>query len=239
MKIIEEKENQMKFTAEIEESLANAMRRYINQISILALDEIEISKNDSPLYDETIAHRIGLIPLKMEKNANEKTEISLKLTFKKEGFIFSEELKGAVKIVYDKIPITFLKEKEEMEITAIAKLGKGVNHSKFSPGLMFYQNVVEIKIDKDCPEEVIGVCPKNILKLENGKIVAKEEVKCDMCEACIECLIKKKKESIKLIPTNELMITLESFGQIEIKEMIKKSIEELKKDLSDITKKVK
>ena len=72
MKIINKKNNQMTFSAEIDESLANAIRRYVDQIPILAIDEVEISKNDSPLYDETVAHRIGLIPLKMEKTISEK-----------------------------------------------------------------------------------------------------------------------------------------------------------------------
>ena len=74
MKSIEKKENQITFGADIDESLANAIRRYISEIPILAVEEIEIYKNDSPLYDETIAHRIGLIPLKMEKSMAEKTE---------------------------------------------------------------------------------------------------------------------------------------------------------------------
>ena len=72
MEIIERKENQITFRAEISDSLANAVRRYINQIPILAIDEVEIYKNDSPLYDETVAHRIGLIPLKWIKQSMKK-----------------------------------------------------------------------------------------------------------------------------------------------------------------------
>ena len=45
-------------------------------------------------------------------------------------------------------------------------------------------------------------------------------------------LTKKKKDSIKIIPTKELMITLESFGQFRLEEMFKKSIEELKKEIN-------
>jgi len=51
MKLIEKKKNQITFTAEIDESLANAVRRYLDQIPILAIDEVDISKNDSALYD--------------------------------------------------------------------------------------------------------------------------------------------------------------------------------------------
>ena len=52
------------------ESLINAMRRSIREIPTLAIDEVEIIKNDSALYDEFLAHRIGLVPLKNEGSMN-------------------------------------------------------------------------------------------------------------------------------------------------------------------------
>jgi DNA-directed RNA polymerase subunit D len=238
MRIINKKDNQIIFVAEIDESLANAIRRCLNQIPVNAIDEVEISKNDSPLYDETIAHRIGLIPLKMDKLTDKKTVDKLKLSVKKEGMVYSEELISGLKIVYDKIPITSLKKGQELEIIATTKVGKGEEHAKFSPGLMFYRNIVEIKIDKDCPKEVVSTCPQKILKAENGKIIAEGEDKCDMCEACVELCEKQGKNSIKLIPTKELMITLESFGQLTVEEILKKSVKELKKDLAEVSKKI-
>ncbi len=237
MKAIEKKDNKIVFQAEIDESLANILRRYLNQIPILAIDEVEISKNDSPLYDETIAHRLGLIPLKMGKTINEKTK--LKLSAKKEGMVNSGELTGEINPVHDKIPITSLEKGQELEIIATTKIGNGSEHSRFSPGLMFYRDIVEIKIENDCPQEVIKICPQKILKLEDKKIVAKENYKCDMCESCIEFCKKQGKDSIKLNPTKEMIITLESFGQLSVGEIFKKIILSLKKDLSEISKKIK
>lgn len=239
MKIINKKDDRIIFQAEIDESLANAIRRYVNQIPILAIDEVEILKNDSPLYDETIAHRMGLIPLKMDKLINEKTVTKLKLSTKKEGMIYSEELTGGVKVVYDKIPITSLKKGQELEIVATAKIGRKGEHSKFSPGLMFYRNVVNIKIDKDCPREVVDACPQKILKSKDERIIAEDNYKCDMCEACVEICKKQGKDSIKLVPTKDLIITLESFGQLSSKEIFRKSIESLKKDFATVLKKIK
>ncbi len=238
MKLISKKENSIVFQTSIEETLANAIRKYLNQIQVPAIDEVEISKNDSPLYDETISHRIGLIPLKADKISNEKTPVKLKLNVKKEGMVYSGNFKGAINVVYDKIPITSLNKDQELEITGIVKFGKGGEHAKFSPGLMFYRNIFDIKIDKECPKEVVGVCPQNILKFENGKVIAKDVLKCDICEACLDFCKKQKKDSIKITPTNELIITLESFGQLETKEIFKNSIDVLRKDLNDISKKI-
>ena len=154
MEKLGKKENQISFSTEIEESLANAIRRYVNEISVLAIDEVEIFKNDSPLYDETVAHRLGLIPLKMDKNTDEDTKSKLKLEAKKDGFVYSGELKGPEKVVYDKIPITSLTKGQELSLVAEIKAGKGKEHSKFSPGLMFYRNVLELKIDKNLYNEL-------------------------------------------------------------------------------------
>lgn len=235
MKLIKKKENKIVFTANIGESLSNALRRYLNQIPVMAIDELEISKNDSPLYDETIAHRVGLIPLKMKKISGK--EVKLKLSSKKEGFAYSGELDKEL-VVYDKIPITTLKKGQELEFVATARIGKGIEHSKFSPGIMFHRNVAEIKIDKDCPKEVINICPQKILKNENGKIAIENNFKCDMCEACLDYCRKQGKESIEIVPTNELVITLESFGQLEVEEILNKSIEIFKKDLVEVSKKL-
>src|SRR3972149_6730007 len=80
MELIEKNKDQIIFSAEIEDSLANAIRRYVNHIPVLAVDELEISRNDSPLYDETVAHRVGLVPIKADK-ATEKSRIKGKQTF--------------------------------------------------------------------------------------------------------------------------------------------------------------
>ncbi len=238
MKLINKKDNQITFIAEIEESLANAIRRYMNQIPVLAVDEVKISRNDSPLYDETIAHRIGLIPIKTDKSVNVKTTSKLKLDVKKEGMVYSGELKGDLKIVYENIPITTLNKGQELNIIATVKKGKGEDHAKFSPGLMFYRNVVDIKLDKDCPKEIVNICSKKVFDFKEENVVVKDSSECDMCEACIEVCRKYKKDSIKLIPRKELVISLESFGQINVEEIFKKSIEIFKKDLADISKKI-
>src|SRR3989338_10467263 len=130
MEYIDEKENKLVFSVEINESLANAIRRYVNEVPSLAVDEVEIMKNDSALYDETVAHRIGLIPLKTDK-VKEGEVVQLKLNVSREGPVYSGDLKGGADVVYGKIPITILQAEQEMEILATARLGTGKEHAKF------------------------------------------------------------------------------------------------------------
>jgi DNA-directed RNA polymerase subunit D len=237
MEIIEKKENQITFRAEISDSLANAIRRYINQIPILAIDEVEIYKNDSPLYDETIAHRMGLIPLKMDKAVNEKTEMELKLEVKGEGIVYSGDLKGALGVVYDRIPITSLGEEGELQVVAFAKTGKGNEHSKFSPGLLFYRHVVEIKMDANLYDKMKELLPNNEIKKEGKNIVILDDQKKEVSDICEE-ICREEGKKLEIIPQNELIITVESFGQIDVNEIFKKAISYLEKDLEFVSKKI-
>ncbi len=187
MELIEKKDNELVFKVDIDESLANAIRRHINELLVLAIDEVKISKNDSPLYDETIAHRLGLMPLKIDKPVTGKTQAKFKLNVKKEGFVYSGELSPA-KVIYNQIPITLLNKGQEIELVATARAGKGSEHSKFSPGLMSYRDSLD-------PEE-------------EGD-------------------------------SKELVISLESFGQLSVKSIFTKAIEALKNDLASVSKKIK
>ena len=45
----------------------NTLRRImIDEVPTMAIEEVEFFKNNSILYDEIIAHRLGLIPLKTD-----------------------------------------------------------------------------------------------------------------------------------------------------------------------------
>lgn len=232
MRIIEQKEKELVFSIKIEEELANAIRRYINQIPVLAIDTVEISKNGSPLYDETIAHRLGLIPLEMG-NVSVKKDAKLKLNVKKEGIVYSGELKG-MKLVYEDIPITTLNKNQELEVSATVNLGRGVEHAKYSPGLMTYRNSSEIIMGKEFLDKVKDVCP-NEIKEKGDKIIVLDNLKkgvLDVCEGI--CNVKGKKPEVNF--KDELIINLESFGQMDVKNIFKKSIEEMKKDISKLAK---
>lgn len=235
MKKINEKENKIVFTAEIEESLANAIRKYFNQIPIPAIDEVEIIKNSSPLYDETIAHRIGLIPFK--KNKFNK-DMKVKLNSKKEGFVYSNEITGG-EATYENMPITTLKKGQELELVGFIKEGNGEEHAKFSPGLMFYRNLFIVNIDKNCLPRIVEICPKKVFGLKEGKVVVQDNFKCDICDACVDFCNKKGKGEIIIEPSKDLVITIESFGQISSKEIFNESIKMLKKDLKEISTKLK
>ena len=234
MKLIEQKEDYVIFTAEIDESLANAIRRYVSQVPVLAVDEVEFLKNDSALYDETIAHRLGFIPIKISKD---KKNPKISLSAKEAGMIYSKDLKGA-KIVYENMPITFLDKGQELEIKATTKMGSGAEHSKFLPGVIFYRVLAELILDKEFKEELKENFPEHEIKERGNKIMILDDKKQEILDAC-ESICGKKGKTPEINFKNELVIHVESFGQMDDNEIFKKSVDGLKEDLQKVFKKMK
>lgn len=246
--LIQKDKEKLIFTADISESLANAIRRSVLEIPVLAIDEVEIYKNDSALYDEIIAHRLGLVPLKTEKGMNLKEDCScegkgcakctvqLKLQAKGEGLVYSSSLKGKAEVVYDKIPITLLREEQEIELVASAILGKGIEHAKFSPGLVYYRNLADIEI-KNCDgcKECAEACPLGLIEV-NKKPEIKDLWRCDSCGMCAEKCKEKGKDAITIKPSSELVFFIESWGQMDSKDIFIEAVKALKENLKQVEK---
>ncbi len=194
-------------------SLANAIRRSANHIPILAVDSLEISKNDSALYDEIIAHRVGLIPLANEKlklpaecgcekeDGCTKCSIKLKLSASGPCTVYSDELMPKNSVVY-KMPIAILDKDQELEFVAIARMGLGIKHAKHSPGIIFYRYSEDLENEED--------------------------------ESFNKLVEKSKKDGEK-----ELMMFIESWGQIPAKEIFTESVEMLNQEIKALVKEMK
>lgn len=208
-----DKENQkLSFITDMDVSLANAIRRSVLEIPIMAVDEVEIIKNDSALYDEIIAHRIGLVPIKTEKGIK---ETKFKIVEKGPKTVYSTDIKPDVGTGY-KIPLVILENGQELEINCNAKLGKGIEHIKYSPGLVWFKHNVEeldfVYID------------------ENGKVSYDEE------EILKKTDEEKRNKINKLKEIKELVFNIESWGQISPKEIFLRAIEALKENLEELDK---
>ena len=160
IKITTKGNEKISFNTDMSVSLSNAIRRSANSIPIMAIDSLEISKNDSALYDEIIAHRAGLVPLKNEKlklpsecdcgkeDGCGKCSIKLKLSAVGPCTVYSTDMTPKGEVIY-KMPLTILDKEQELEFVATAKMGTGLSHSKFTPGLMFHKYVEDIAVNSE------------------------------------------------------------------------------------------
>jgi DNA-directed RNA polymerase alpha subunit len=234
MKTSEKKSDEIEFVVDIDTSLANAIRRSVNEIPILAIDEVEIHKNDSALYDEVIAHRLGLIPLKNQKL---KKDLDLELKLKAKGKaggikILSKEL-GEIS-VYPDIPIVLLDNGQEIELIAKARKGIGIKHSKFSPGLLYYKQIPKIKISHEGEKyEKLAELYPDVFEY-SGKLKVKDSLKRELDNEDF-----KDFPGVSVEFEKELMICIESWGQISPEEIFTESCNTLVENLSDVIKAIK
>ena len=216
---------------EANESLLNAIRRSVSEVPTLAIDEVEIYKNDSALYDEVLAHRFGLVPLKTEKSMTSKTKVEFKLSKVGPCTVYAEDLEGPVDIVQGKIPLVILNEGGKLELVAVATLGKGTSHAKYTPGLCYYRHILEVK---SSPEiyKIIQKSSGAIKPEKNGS-----KWLCDLSEAEIESIEVLDKEAMK--DSEEAIFIIESYGNMPAKEILAKAVDALSGNLHEIEKSIK
>lgn len=239
---------------------ANTLRRIMTtEVPTLAIQTITFTKNTSALFEEIIAHRLGLIPLKTDLEVYtlpEKCSCKGKgcnkcqstLTLKAEGpiTVHASDLKfqdEKVKPVYGKIPVIKVLKDQELEFEATVSLGLGKSHAKHIPALVFYKGYPKITIDSKLKneEEALKSCPINVFELKGKKLEIKNLEACHLCNACAE--IAEPKGSIKVESSEkDFIFTIESWGQLSPKEIFSQSLKVLDEKLTDfkaLLKKVK
>jgi len=235
MEMIEKTQEKITFVGDVNVSLANAIRRSINEIPVLAIDEADVYKNDSVLYDEIIVHRLGLIPLKNQKiKANQTVEMKFKVKGKGERTeVLSNEFGDAV--VYPNMPIVILSEGQEIEIVARAKAGLGINHAKFSPGILFYKHLPKIKIsgEGERRSELAEIYPE-AFEMFGEKLKLKNAAKFDLEQEDM-----KNYPGIEVSYGDDLVVTIESWGQMDAKDVFVEACKVLKGNLSEVFKVIK
>jgi len=226
---------EISFITDIDVSLANAIRRSVGEIPIVAIDECDIYKNDSVLYDEIIAHRLGLLPLKNQKmKAGEIIEMKMKAKGKGDGVeILAKELDGD--IIYPEMPIVLLSEGQELQLVARARAGRGNNHAKFMPGLAYYKHLPKIKLSAEGEKqtELAELYPE-AFEMFGEKIKVKNAAACDFDEEDVE-----EYPGVQISFDDNLVFTIESWGQIEAKDIFTEACKALKENLSEVSKAIK
>ncbi len=164
VEILEKKEDSIRFVLKgVSHTFANALRRaIIGDVPTFAVDEVEFFENDSALFDEIIAHRLAMIPLKtpvdrFELDALELDEYTVTLSLESEGpgMVYSGDLKSDdpdITPANPNIPIVKLAEGQKVTLNAYAKLGRGKDHAKWQPGYAYYKYLTRIHVSKEIPE---------------------------------------------------------------------------------------
>lgn len=218
----------------------NSLRRaMMAEVPVMAIDDVYIIENTSVMYDEVLAHRLGLIPLKTDLNyyvlpeeCECKSETgcnrcSAVLILDVEGkedaitVVYSGDLKPHesnpdVRPVNDKIPLVKLAPGQRIKLEAYARLGKATKHAKWSPVSRCaykYYPIISIA-DHKCTGcgACVNVCHRGVFALKNGRISIEDPLKCDLCGECVD---KCTKDALKVdFDKNTLIFFLETTGAL-------------------------
>ena len=154
IKVLSKEQETLRFVlSDVSPAFANALRRIIlAEVPVMAIDDVMILENSSVMYDEILAHRLGLIPITTDKTYNlpeectckselgcEKCRATLSLEIEASDpveVVYTSFLKPEnpeVKPVSDKIPIVKLAQGQRLKLEAYARLGRGRDHAKWQP----------------------------------------------------------------------------------------------------------
>ncbi|VVB60289.1 DNA-directed RNA polymerase subunit D [uncultured archaeon] len=258
VKLLEKSDKSIRFEIkDTTSAFANALRRSINDVKVMAVDFVEIKKNTSTMYNETLAHRIGLIPLTFKPGDYVETEkckcesagcdkCTVKLVLKAMGpaSIYASNIAStddSVKPASGDILITKLAEDQEIEFEATARLGTAKKHARWQAAIAGYQYAPKLKVTDAC--DMCGVCIKKCQKklleeVKGGKkIELNEPYKCDLCNNCMRSC-PKMALTIEGDPSRIIM-NVESVSGLSPKEIVASAAEALKEQLGELREELK
>ncbi len=248
--------------------MANALRRVlIADIPKLAIEDVEFHlgtiggeeddkeyESAAPLFDEIIAHRLGMLPIPTDlelfdyKDECEECggdgcpNCTIIYSLNKKGpcTVYSGDLipvgENDLRPVDDLIPIVKLDENQALLLYATAELGTAKEHTKWQPTSgVAYKYYPEVDIDSDkCSscEECIEVCPVDILEMEGDELVVTDVEKCKLCSACVE---ECEDDAIEVNGREDkFILTFETDGSLSTEQTLKKGLEVLQDKFSHV-----
>ncbi len=160
-------------------TFVNALRRkVINGVNCFAIDRVTFYENTGPMFDEYVAHRLGLIPIHTPEGYELGEEVLFTLEAEGPKIVYSAELKTSdkkVKVANENVPIIKLAEEQRIKFDAKAIVGTPMNNSKFQAALATYKALDKEGSFEFYIESFGQMTPKEIM--ENAIESMKEEMK--------------------------------------------------------------
>jgi DNA-directed RNA polymerase subunit D len=221
----------------------NTLRRAIMvNVPCLAVDEIQIYENDSPTFDEMLANRLGLLPIKTDVK-NYKRGDTVKLVVEKTGpgIVTSKDIKCTdpkIEILDKKIMITKLKKDSTLKIEMTAVMKSGEDHARFQPAIVSYNELIEINNDKSYDTKaILAEMPKGSVEVKAGKLFFTDSYNTNNQNQHLDIL---RKHGVEFdFSKNDFVLTIESTGQLTPKELMVAAVDQLTERLDELDKEIK
>ncbi len=252
IKIIEKSDAKIKFAIDCDLGFANALRRIMmNEVPTMAVEYVIFEDNTSGLFDEALAHRIGLIPLtfnqklynlKDECKCNGKgcSSCEVTLVIEKTGpcVVKAGDMKSTaddVKPADNNIIIVELLENQRLKLEAVAQLGLGKNHAKWQASIVGYKNTPVVRTTDKADPKIADICPVKVFERKDGRVKVAREEDCILCMRCTEI-----SEGVRISASEESFIfNAESVCGLTATQVLEKSLDELETRTDEFVKELK
>ena len=256
-------------------AMANALRRtLLSDIPKMAIDKVEFLtgklegddgkeyESVTPLFEEIIAHRLGMLPvptdLKLFVPQSECScggegcpSCSIMYSIRKTGpgTVLSSDLQplggpnsDKLRIVDEFIPIVELTSEQGIYVYATAVMGTAKKHVKWQVcnGVGYkYMPVIEIDPKHASDEQVVAcasLCPAG-LEVKGKKLVVKDPVACGYARGCLEKMDDVEGITIKW-DDSSFLFKFETDGSMTAQQALDVAIETLSKEAKDFASEI-
>lgn len=254
MKLSLVEKNKIRHTFEVKDATpayVNSLRRvFASEVPTMAISTVEFKQNSSALYDEIIAHRLGLVVLKTDLSSynvpNPKDPVgpathctfSLKVAGPKT--VYASDLKSkdaGIKPVHPDTIIVKLLEGQELELNALAHLGFGKDHSKWVTGLVTYYFKPIIKINNKAPS--FADSKDNFPKLAFNDKGELDAVKISHNPQLIDACSDVDPAVVNITyddDQSEFVFTIEPWGQLSAEDIVEEGLKRFDSQLDELKK---
>ncbi len=224
-------------------TFVNTLRRtMMTTVPCLAIDSVLIYENDSVVFDEMLANRLGLLPIKTDVKTYKKGD-TVKLVLEKTGpcVVTSKDIKCTdpkIEITDKKIIITKLGKDQNLKLEMTAVMSIGEEHARYQPAIVSYNEVMEINNDKGYDtKEILAEMPKGSIEVKAGKLFFTDPYNSELQNQHLDIL---KKFGVKVdFNSTEFIFTIETTGQLTTKELFDSAVEQIVAKLDELDKQVK
>jgi len=230
----------------VDATFMNGVRRAImNSVPVFAVEDVRIYENSSVMFDEMLAHRLGMLPLKTDLKAYKAGEKVI-MMLEKEGpaTVYSRDVQSTdpkVEVVDKHIPLVKLAKGQKVKIEMDAVMGFGKEHVKWQPGIVGYSQLAKVSFDMkhiDNPNKLLDAAPGQF-ELKAGKLTVKDSSSLNLD------LVSKARDiappgAVEIeYDENAYVLNLESFGGLEAKEIVEAALDALAEKTKEFKKQVK
>jgi len=241
-------------------AFANALRRaMIAEVPSLAIEDVRIYDNNSTIFDEILAHRLGLLPLKTDLSVMVPQDecscggvgcpgctVSYTLSVEGPRMVYSRDLipgDPRAAPACGNIPVVKLFQGQKVVLEATAVVGRGREHAKWQPSVACgYKEYPVITIGEQCDGcgMCIEECPRNVLEIQDGRagVVDGQLEECSLCRLCERACLAggigtESAIQVSVDPTR-FIFTLEGDGSMPVRDLIEYALRYVRQTSMDL-----